>query len=147
MTERRKKYCNRKVHILSNFFFQEKADKIPKCQWKTCPIWWPSKRLWKPWRECIKFGLSECGRQTSVNWRYVITWLIAYRDYQNTAKFHIYDFFTLKVLNNSLTVKKKRLPTVRLTMVGPNQFLWLILQNTSRKVLKMVLLYCDRNIR
>ena len=146
MTERRKKYCNRKLHILS-FFFQEKGDKIPKCQWKTCPIWWPSKRLWKPWREYIKFGLSECRRQSSVNWRYVITWLIAYRDYQNTAKFHIYDFFTLKVLNNSLTVKRKRLPTVRLTMVGPNQFLWLILQNTSRKVLKMVLLYCDRNIR
>ena len=57
------------------------------------------------------------------------------------------DFSTLQVLRNSLLVKKKKLFTVRLTMVNPNQYLWLSFQNTSRKNQKMVPLCCERNLR
>ena len=63
------------------------------------------------------------------------------------VQFLMSDFSALQVLRNSLLVKKKKLFTVKLTMVNPNQYLWLSFQNMSREIQKMVPLCCERNLR
>ena len=96
-------------YLFYSFFFQ-KAEKIPKCRWKICSIWWPSKRSSKPCREYIKSGLSECRRHSSVNQRYIITTRYNYLEESHRVTYmsHVKTSYCLTALVNSAATQSQR---------------------------------------